>query len=88
MNKKELTQIISKKTMTYLEAKDIVDCVFDTIVKTLKSGDKVMITGFGIFEMKTTKPKIGRNPKTGQEVVIDERDVVKFKASKHLVGRK
>jgi len=84
MNKKDLTQVISKKTMTFQEAKELVDMMFNTITNSLKSGDKVMISGFGTFEMKRFKAKLGRNPKTGKEVMIDERDVLRFKASKHF----
>jgi len=84
MNKKDLTQIVAKKTMTYLEAKDLVDTIFNAMITALKAGDKVMITGFGTFSMKKLKPKLGRNPKTGKEVMIEERDVLRFKASKHF----
>ena len=58
--------------------------ISEELIKALKSGDKVMISGFGTFEMKRFKAKLGRNPKTGKEVMIDERDVLRFKASKHF----
>jgi nucleoid DNA-binding protein len=82
MNKKDIVDLVSKKTMTAKQAKEIVDCVFDGIAKSLKGKDKVIISGFGTFELKEVKEKIGRNPKTGERVVIPERHLLRFKPSK------
>ncbi len=84
MNKNDLTKIVSQKTMTFKDARELVDLMFESIENALKSGDKVMITGFGTFVLKKRKAKLGRNPKTGKEVMIEEREKLRFKPSKHF----
>ena len=58
----------------------------DIIYSQLKSQKDVKIINFGIFKVKNKKPRIGRNPKTKQEVMISERNVVKFKPSNFLIS--
>lgn len=82
MNKKDMVKLISKKTMTTKQAKEIVECLFEGIIKSLKAKDKVIVSSFGTFELKETRAKIGRNPKTGEKIVIPERNILKFKPSK------
>ncbi|MCP4482550.1 MAG: integration host factor subunit beta [bacterium] len=82
MNKQDLIDVIAQETMTDQEAKEIVNTVFNIMKNALKSGDKVVISGFGTFDMHKRKSRIGRNPNTGEKVLIDEQDILKFKTSK------
>lgn len=66
------------------EAADIVELVFDTLKGTLEKGEKVKISGFGNFVVRHKRPRIGRNPQTGQEIEISERKVLTFKPSQVL----
>ena len=58
----------------------------EIIFKQLISHKDVKIVNFGIFRVKNKKPRIGRNPKTKEEVMISERNVVKFKSSNFLTN--
>ena len=58
----------------------------ELIYNQLKSHNDVKIINFGIFKVKNKKPRIGRNPKTKEEVMITERNVVKFKPSSFLIS--
>ena len=66
------------------EAAEIVETVFDTIKETLERGEKIKISGFGNFVVNTKRPRKGRNPQTGDEIVIVGRKVLTFKASQIL----
>ena len=66
------------------EAADLVDQVFDTMKSVLESGEKIKIAGFGNFVVREKKPRPGRNPQTGQEILIDARRVLAFKPSNVL----
>ena len=59
----------------------------DTLIDCMSEGEKVMIMGFGRFEMKTAKEKIGRNPQTEQQCIIPEHENIKFVASEGLADR-
>lgn len=66
------------------EAKDMVDAFFDLITQSVVRGEDVKISGFGNFQIRTKKPRPGRNPRTGEPVAIDARRVVTFHASQKL----
>ncbi len=66
------------------ESATLVDSVFGEILKSLINGDDVKISSFGTFVVRQKKERIGRNPKTGQEVPITARSVVTFRASNVL----
>ncbi len=83
MNKTELINIISRKTdMEFLKAKQLIDTFCNTIMSEVKQGNRVQISGFGTFELRNRKAKKGRNPQTGEQIVIPERSVPFFKPSK------
>ena len=69
------------------ESSALVDSVFNEILKSLIEGDDVKISSFGTFIVRNKKERIGRNPKTGQEVPITARSVVTFRASNVLKSR-
>ncbi|MDR0676350.1 MAG: integration host factor subunit beta [Elusimicrobiota bacterium] len=85
MNKNDIIGMISSKSLTIKQAKNIVDYVFEIIKKeALHNNNKVVISNFGTFEAKLAKKRIGRNPKTGEKVEIQEKIVLKFKPSKKI----
>ena len=69
------------------ESSALVDSVFNEILKSLIDGDDVKISSFGTFVVRNKKERIGRNPKTGEEVPITARSVVTFRASNVLKSR-
>ena len=88
MNKTELIAAVAEKTgLTKKEAERIVNATFETVAETLKKGDKVSVSGFGIFEVKTREARIGRNPRTKEEIKIPATKLPAFKASKTLKER-
>jgi DNA-binding protein HU-beta len=84
MNKADLVNEVAKVTGTKKEAQAAVDCVFDTITNTLRNRDQVTVGGFGTFKVNDRKARTGRNPKTGEAITIEARNVPKFTASKAL----
>ena len=69
------------------ESSSLVDSVFTEILKSLISGKDVKISSFGTFVVRSKKERIGRNPKTGEEVPITARNVVTFRASNVLKSK-
>jgi integration host factor subunit beta len=61
-----------------------VETIFDSIVRSLRAGDKIEIRGFGSFRTRQRKPRIGRNPKTGDRVEVPAKKIPFFKPSKEL----
>ena len=87
MTKAAIVEIIREKIgLGIKESREIVEQVFEIIQETLENGEKVKISGFGNFVVRQKRPRRGRIPKTGQEIVISARKVVTFKPS--LVLRK
>jgi len=66
------------------DAARIVESVFDIMKDALARGEKIKISGFGNFIVKEKKPRRGRNPQTGEEIIISERKVLTFKSSQVL----
>ncbi|MBI4126558.1 MAG: integration host factor subunit beta, partial [Deltaproteobacteria bacterium] len=65
----------------------IVNTVFDSMTNQLRDGGRIEIRGFGSFEVRVRKPRLGRNPKTGDSVKVGERKVPFFKVGKELKER-
>ncbi len=83
MNKGDLVNEVAKVVSTKKEAKTAVDCIFNTITKTLKK-DTVTLVGFGTFKVNKRKARKGRNPATGETIKIKAKKVPKFVAGKAL----
>lgn len=79
-----IESVYEKVGFSKKEASDIVELLFDTLKTTLEKGEKVKISGFGNFVVRHKKPRIGRNPQTGEEIEISERKVLTFKPSQVL----
>ena len=85
MTKAELIEDVSRVVeMSRKDSEIIVETIFDSIVKSLKAGDKIEIRGFGSFRTRQRKPRIGRNPKTGSRVDVPAKTIPYFKPSKEL----
>lgn len=85
VNKKELARKLSEKTLFSIkESSQMIDVLFDCIAEELSSGNEVSIVNFGKFTLYKQKPRPVRNPKTMQEMVLDEFLSVKFKASTYI----
>ena len=84
MNKGDLVNEVAKVVGTKKEAQAAVDCVLDSITKTLTKKGQVVIAGFGTFKVAKRKARTGRNPQTGAEIKIAARNVPKFTAGKAL----
>jgi nucleoid DNA-binding protein len=86
MTKRELVVRISKETgLIQEDVYAVIQKTLDYITESLTKGDHVEFRDFGVFEVCTRKPRIGRNPNRPQDVVqIPERRVVKFKPGKRM----
>ena len=85
MNKAELVASVAEKTdLTKKEAEKVVTEVFASIEEALANGDRVQLVGFGTFEVKERAARVGRNPRTGEQIEIDATKVPVFKAGKAL----
>ena len=80
MNKAQLIDKLSTQLGSKKAATDAVDSVVDTITRAVASGERVAITGFGVFEKVARPARVGRNPRTGAAVKIKKTTVPKFKA--------
>jgi len=69
---------------TKKEAAVLTDVVFDTMKDALSEGEQLKLSGFGTFSVKHKKPRIGRNPRSGEEMMITARRVLSFKPSQIL----
>src|ERR1700689_2586974 len=85
MTKADLIDEVSRLAeLTRKDSEVIVETIFDSVVKSLKAGDKIEIRGFGSFRTRQRKPRIGRNPKTGARVDVPAKKIPYFKPSKEL----
>lgn len=88
MTKKELVAKLVEKEVfkTKVDAEDKVEAMLETIGEALKAGEEVSFLGFGKFEVVQKAERLGRNPKTGEEIKIPAKKVVKFKAGKNILN--
>ncbi|MBO5952813.1 MAG: HU family DNA-binding protein [Oscillospiraceae bacterium] len=85
MNKTELIAATAEKAgITKKDAERVVNAALDTIVASIAKGERVQLSGFGIFETKTREARVGRNPRTKQTIQIPATTTPVFKASKAL----
>lgn len=85
MNKMELIFAIAEKAeLSKKDAEKALTAVVESISEALQTGDKVQLIGFGSFEVKNREARIGRNPKTKEEIRIPASKTPVFKAGKAL----
>lgn len=88
MTKIEISKAIQRlQGVTKTEAMELTETVLELIKDTVASGEEVKIAGFGKFEVKEKNPRRGRNPQTGEEMVLDARRILTFKPSPILKNR-
>ena len=85
MNKTELIAAVAEKAdLSKKDAEAAITATVDAIAEALTQGEKVQLVGFGSFEVKTRAARVGRNPRTGEEIPISEAKLPVFKAGKAL----
>lgn len=89
MIKSELVQIIANRNphLYQRDVENIVNAVLDEIAETLAAGNRVELRGFGAFSVKNRPAREGRNPRTGDTVMVEEKWVPFFKTGKELRNR-
>ena len=85
MNKSSLVDYMASKTgMTKKAAADALEAMVDAVMKSVKKGDSVTLTGFGTFKASARKARNGRNPQTGATIKIPARTVPVFRPGKEF----
>jgi integration host factor subunit beta len=85
VTKADLIEEVSRVVeMTRKDSEVIVEAIFDSVVRSLRTGDKIEIRGFGSFRTRQRQPRVGRNPKTGTRVEVPSKRIPYFKPSKGL----
>ena len=85
MNKAELIATVAEIAgLSKKDSEKAVNATFDTITAALEAGEKVSLVGFGAFDVKARAARMGRNPRTKEEVEIPASRVPQFKAGKAL----
>lgn len=89
MTKSELVATVAeaRTDLTRKHAEMVVNTIFDSMKEALQSGDRIEIRGFGSLSVRTRASRVGRNPKTGEAVSIEEKRVPFFKVGKELRER-
>ena len=86
MTKSELIEKIAEKNPHLLlkDVERIVNVVFEKITMSLAPGERVEFRGFGAFSVRKRSPRIAKNPRTGEQVKVEERNIPHFKTGKQL----
>ena len=88
MNKAQLIDAMAADaSLTKADAKKALDAFINSTSGALKGGDRVALVGFGSFSISKRSARTGRNPRTGKEIKIAAKNVVKFKAGSELADK-
>ena len=88
MTKKEMAKVIADEFgITAEVSKAVIQRTFAAIIETLETDGRIELRNFGVFEVKTRKPRKARNPRTGEVVRVPSRKVVSFKPGKEMAER-
>lgn len=88
MNKKDLTSKVAQEAgLTKKTARQVVDALLSSISGALQDGDKVMLVGFGTFDVAHRRARKGRNPQTGEDIQIPAKKTPRFRPGKNLMYR-
>lgn len=79
-----IEEVAAVSTLSKKHSELVVNTFFGSIVESLSRGDKVELRGFGTFNLRRRKPRIGRNPRTGEQVQVPAKVVPYFKPGKEL----
>ena len=85
MTKAQIVEIVAKKAhLTKKAARESIDSFLDEIIRQIQKGEKVVLSGFGTYKLSKVKDKKGRNPQTGEDLIIKSHKVVRFVVGKTL----
>ena len=85
MTKADIVDVIASATgLTKVETEAVVDGFIMTVIDAMKEGKNIEIRGFGSFKVKHRKGRLARNPRTGEQVMVEDRMVPTFKVSKEM----
>ena len=85
MMKKDIIDIVSRKTgLNRGHTRAVVECVLDIFMESLAGEGRIEIRNFGVFRVKRTPRRMGRNPVTREEAVVPARNIVQFKAGRTM----
>jgi DNA-binding protein HU-beta len=85
VTKADIVDVIASATgLTKVETEAVVDGFITTVIGAMKDGKNIEIRGFGSFKVKKRKGRVARNPRTGEQVMVDEHFVPTFKVSKEM----
>ena len=88
MTKKDMAKAICERAgIPQVQAREIVQGVFEGITETLVREGRIGLRNFGVFEVKKRKPRLARNPRTGEKVAVPEKLVVTFKPGLEMEER-
>ena len=88
MRKVEIVNRIAEETgLTKVKAEEAVDAILEEVKGVLQQGDSVILRRFGSFQVREKRARLGRNPKTGEEIPISARRVVTFRPGQKLKAR-
>jgi len=88
MTKADIVDEISKATgLTKVETKAVVEGIFTCIMDAISEGKRIELRGFGVFKHKSRKPRMARNPRTGELVPLEKRFVPVFKPSPEFLDK-
>ena len=79
-----INQVAEDAEITKVKAVEAVEAVFEAMKAAMKRGERIELRGFGVFQVKPRKKGIGRNPRTGREVLIPPGKTIRFKPGKNL----
>lgn len=88
MNKSDLIGIVAaKKDLSFKKAEEIINTIFGSLTQAMHAGERIEIRGFGSFVVKDYKSYTGRNPKTGEPIMVKPKRLPFFKVGKEIKDR-
>ena len=85
MTKRDIVdEVVNRTDLSKTKAQIAVEAVFETMKRSMERGERIELRGFGVFNIRPRKTGIGRNPRTGEEVIIPPGKAVRFKPGKDL----
>ena len=84
----DLAEAVHKEVgLSRQDCAELVERTLELVVEALERGEEVKLSGFGVFQVRDKRARVGRNPKTGEPAAIDPRRVISFRASQLMKAR-
>ena len=88
LTRADLTEAVHKEIgLTRQDCAELVERTLDLVAEALERGETVKLSGFGVFQVREKRARMGRNPKTGEPAAIDPRRVISFRASQVMKAK-